>query len=248
MANSFRVVIPVRYASNRLPGKPLLTFQHKPIIEHVYENACESDAESVLVATDDERIAEAAKKFGADVCMTSSEHLSGTDRITEVVEQQGWSNDEVIVNVQGDEPQMPPANIKQVAELLLNNPSAVISTLCHRIQTIQEYDDPNVVKVAKNSKGRALYFSRSSLPYIRDVDVRVLKENSVFRHVGIYAYRVHYLKQFIKMPPSALELVEKLEQLRALENGDEIVIDECLEHPGIGVDTMDDYHRLKISS
>ncbi|MFK7794306.1 MAG: 3-deoxy-manno-octulosonate cytidylyltransferase [Gammaproteobacteria bacterium] len=248
MANSFRVVIPVRYASSRLPGKPLLTFQHKPIIEHVYKNACESDAESVLIATDDDRIAEAAKKFGAEVSMTSSDHLSGTDRITEVIEQQGWSDDEVIVNVQGDEPQMPPANIKQVAELLLNNPSAVIGTLCHRVQTIQEYDDPNVVKVTKNSKGRALYFSRSSLPYIRDVDVKVLKENNVFRHVGIYAYRVHYLKQFIKMAPSPLEMVEKLEQLRALENGDEIVIDECIEHPGIGVDTMDDYHRLKISS
>tara|TARA_R110002074_G_scaffold197086_1_gene363938 strand:- start:52 stop:798 length:747 start_codon:yes stop_codon:yes gene_type:complete len=248
MSDSFRVVIPVRYASSRLPGKPLLTYQHKPIMEHVYTNACESDAESVLIATDDERIAEAATKFGAKVCMTRSDHMSGTDRITEVVEQQGWSDDEVIVNLQGDEPQMPPANIKQVAELLLNNASAVISTLCHRIQTIQEYDDPNVVKVTKNAKGRALYFSRSSLPYIRDVDVKVLKANNVFRHVGIYAYRVHYLKQFIKMSPSPLEMIEKLEQLRALENGDEIVIDECIKHPGIGVDTMDDYHRLKVSN
>ncbi len=248
MSNSFRVVIPVRYASSRLPGKPLLTFQHKPIIEHVYRNACESDAESVLIATDDERIADAASKFGAEVCMTSGNHMSGTDRITEAVEKQGWSDDEVIVNLQGDEPQMPAANIKQVAELLLNNPNASIGTLCHRIHTIQEYDDPNIVKVTKNSKCRALYFSRSSLPYMRNVDVRVLKENCVFRHVGIYSYRVSYLKQFIKMPPSPLEMIEKLEQLRALENGDEIVIDECVQHPGIGVDTMDDYHRLKISS
>jgi 3-deoxy-manno-octulosonate cytidylyltransferase (CMP-KDO synthetase) len=248
MANSFRVVIPVRYASSRLPGKPLLTFQHKPIIEHVYENACESNAESVLIATDDERIAEAARKFNADVCMTSSDHMSGTDRITEAVEKQGWRDDEIIVNLQGDEPQMPAANIKQVAKLLLNNPNAVIGTLCHRIYTIQEYDDPNVVKVTKNSKGRALYFSRSSLPYIRDIDVKVLKENSVYRHVGIYAYRISYLKEFIKMPTSLLENIEKLEQLRALENGDEIVVEECMEHPGIGVDTMNDYHRLKISN
>ena len=248
MANSFRVVIPVRYASSRLPGKPLLTFQHKPIIEHVYKNACESDAESVLIATDDERIAEAARKFDAEVCMTSGDHLSGTDRITEAVEKQGWPDDEVIVNLQGDEPQMPAANIKQVAKLLLNNPNAVIGTLCHRIHTVQEYDDHNVVKVTKNSKSRALYFSRSSLPYIRNVDVKVLKKSSVFRHVGIYSYRINYLKQFIKMPASPLEQIEKLEQLRALENGDEIVVEECIEHPGIGVDTMDDYHRLKVTN
>ncbi|MCL4158497.1 UNVERIFIED_CONTAM: hypothetical protein GTU68_030522, partial [Idotea baltica] len=208
MANSFRVVIPVRYASSRLPGKPLLTFQHKPIVEHVYENACESDAASVLIATDDERIAEAVSKFGAEVCMTSSDHMSGTDRITEAVENQGWADDDVIVNLQGDEPQMPAANIKQVAKLLLDNPNAAIGTLCHRIRTIQEYDDPNVVKVTKNSKSRALYFSRSSLPYIRNVDVKVLKENNVFRHVGIYSYRINYLKQFVKMPVSPLEKIE----------------------------------------
>ncbi len=246
MSNSFRVVIPVRYASSRLPGKPLLAFQHKPIIEHVYRNACESDAESVLIATDDERIAEAVSKFNAEVCMTSSEHMSGTDRITEAVEKQGWRDDEVIVNLQGDEPQIPAANIKQVADLMVNNANAAISTLCHRIHTIQEYGDPNVVKVIKTTKGRALYFSRSSLPYIRDVDVKILKENSVYRHVGIYAYRVNYLKQFISMLPSRLEQIEKLEQLRALENGDEIIVDECIENPGVGVDIIDDYHRLKV--
>ncbi len=247
MANSFRVVIPVRYASSRLPGKPLLTFQHKPIIEHVYKNACESDAESVLIATDDERIAEAVSKFDAEVCMTSGDHLSGTDRITEAVEKQGWADDDVIVNLQGDEPQMPTANIKQVAGLLFNHSNAAIGTLCHRIYTIQEYDDPSVVKVTKKAKSRALYFSRSSLPWISNVDVKALKENSVFRHVGIYSYRVSYLKQFIKMPASPLEKIERLEQLRALENGDEIVVENCIEHPGIGVDTMDDYCRLKVS-
>ena len=248
MSVSFRVVIPVRYASSRLPGKPLLTFKHKPIIEHVYKNACDSEADSVLIATDDERIAEAANNFGAQVCMTSSDHNSGTDRITEAVTLQGWDEDQIIVNVQGDEPQMPAENIKQVAELLSDYPNAAISTLCHQLKSIQEYEDPNVVKVVKTDHGKAMYFSRSSIPYIRNVDVKVLKENLVYRHVGIYAYRSAYLQQFIKMPQSRLEKIEKLEQLRALEHGDEIVIEECKENPGIGVDTMNDYHRLKISN
>lgn len=248
MTHSFRVVIPVRYASSRLPGKPLLTYRSKPIIEHVYENACESQAESVLIATDDERIAQAAQKFNAEVCMTSSDHQSGSDRISEAVSLKNWPDDQVIVNLQGDEPQMPAANIKQVAELLMQNKTATIATLCHRIETIQEYKDPNIVKVAKTSKGRALYFSRSPLPFIHDVDVKLLRENHVFRHVGIYAYRINYLKKFTAMPPSHLEKIEKLEQLRALENGDEIAVDVCEQHPGIGVDTMDDYHQLKMSN
>lgn len=248
MSVSFKVVIPVRYASSRLPGKPLLTFQHKPIIEHVYRNACSSSAESVLIATDDERIAEAASKFDAEVCMTSSDHMSGTDRITEAVIKQGWESDQIIVNVQGDEPQMPAENIKQVAQLLANSPQSSISTLCHQLHTIQEYEDPNVVKVVKTELGKAMYFSRSSIPYIRNVDVKVLQDNLVYRHVGIYAYRANYLQKFIQMPQSRLEQIEKLEQLRALENGDEIIVEECLENPGIGVDTIDDYHRLKISN
>ena len=198
MPTSFKVVIPVRYASSRLPGKPLLTFQHKPIIEHVYRNACESDAESVVIATDDERIAEAASKFDAKVCMTSQDHISGTDRIAEAVCIQGWSDDDIIVNVQGDEPQMPAENIKQVAQLLADHSQSRISTLCHQLHTIQEYEDPNVVKVVKTEQGKALYFSRSSLPYIRNVDVKVLKEYDVYRHVGIYAYRAAYLQTVYK--------------------------------------------------
>ena len=245
---SFYVVIPVRYASSRLPGKPLLMFQHKPIIEHVYQNACKSEAQSVLIATDDQRIADAAAKFGAEVCMTSSEHNSGTDRIAEAAQIQGWQDNEIVVNVQGDEPQMSPANIKQVAELLDKNIQAAIATLCYRLTSVQEYEDPNIVKVVKAKSGKALYFSRSSIPYVKDVDPKILKSKAVFRHVGIYAYRVDYLKKFVQMTQPALEQVEKLEQLRALEAGDSIVIDECLENPGIGVDTMDDYHRLNVSS
>ena len=248
MSISFRVVIPVRYASSRLPGKPLLTFQHKPIIEHVYENACRSNAESVLIATDDERIAEAASKFGAQICMTRSDHMSGTDRITEAVTKQGWDGEQIIVNVQGDEPQMPAENISQVAKLIADNPHSSMTTLCHKLNTIQEFEDPNVVKVVKTESGKAMYFSRSSIPYIRNVDVKVLQENLVYRHVGIYAYRIKFLQKFIEMPLSRLEKIERLEQLRALENGDEIIVEECLKNPGIGVDTIDDYHRLKISN
>ncbi len=245
---SFKVVIPARYASTRLPGKALLEINNKPIIQHVYENACASGASNVIIATDDSRISDAAKKFDANICMTSDQHQSGTDRIAEVAKIKQWDDSVVIVNVQGDEPQMPAENIKQVAQLLADHSQSRISTLCHQLRTIQEYEDPNVVKVVKTEKGKALYFSRSSLPYIRNVDVKVLKENNVFRHVGIYSYRINYLKQFIKMPASSLEQIEKLEQLRALENGDEIVVEECIQYPGIGVDTMDDYHRLKISS
>ena len=244
----FHVVIPVRYASSRLPGKPLLMFQHKPIIEHVFNNACASNAQSVQIATDDQRIADAAAKFGADVCMTRNDHNSGTDRIAEVVQIRAWQDNEIIVNVQGDEPQMSPANIKQVADLLNKNKHAAIATLCYRLSSVQEYEDPNIVKVVKAKSGKALYFSRSSIPYVKDVDPKILKSKAVFRHVGIYAYRVDYLKKFVQMAQPALEQVEKLEQLRALEAGDNIIIDECLENPGIGVDTMDDYHRLNVSS
>ena len=245
---SFRVVIPVRYASSRLPGKPLLTFQNKPIIEHVFNNASEAGATSVLVATDDQRIADAGKKFGAEICMTSTEHNSGTDRIAEAVQQKAWSDEEIIVNVQGDEPQMSAGNIRQIAKLLSDNHDAAIATLCHRLETIREYEDTNVVKVVKNQNDQALYFSRNAIPYIKDVDPKVLKKNKVFRHVGIYAYRVKYLKKFVAMPQSELEKIERLEQLRALDAGDIIVINECVENPGIGVDTIDDYHRLKVSS
>ncbi len=243
----FRVIIPVRYASSRLPGKPLLMFNDKPIIEHVYNNARESNAESVLIATDDQRIADAAKEFGADVCMTSGKHQSGTDRIAEAVQIYGWEDDQIIVNVQGDEPQMSAANIRQVATLLEQNSQAAIATLCVRLYTRHEYEDPNIVKVVKDRKGRALYFSRSSIPHLNDVNPKTLSKHPVYRHVGIYSYRVDYLKNFVQMPQSELEKEESLEQLRAMEAGDTLVAEECIEKPGIGVDTMEDYHRLKVN-
>ena len=245
MSISFRVVIPARYDSSRLPGKPLLTFENKTILEHVYLNACSSDAKSVLIATDDIRIAEAAEQFGAEVCMTSADHVSGTDRLAEAVQKQGWDNSDIIVNVQGDEPQMPAENIKQAAELLNSHSQASIATLCYCLFSIEEYNDPNVVKVVMSEHNRALYFSRSPLPYLKEVNPKILQSMKVFRHLGIYSYRVSYLREFVLKEPTTLEQIERLEQLRALESGDEIVIDECVKTPGIGVDTMQDYHRLK---
>lgn len=244
MPAAFKVVIPARYAASRLPGKPLLAFQGKPVIQHVYEKACASGAESVWIATDDQRIAGAAQKFNAPVCMTRDDHVSGTDRIAEVAAGLAWQDDEIIVNVQADEPQMPAANIRQVAELLIDHAHMNMATLCHRLQTIQEYHNPNVVKVATALNGNALYFSRSPIPYVKHIDSEALSTAGIYRHAGIYAYRVAFLRQFVQMAPSGLEKLEKLEQLRALENNHSVIVAACLQPPGIGVDTIDDYHKL----
>ena len=245
MSVQFRVVIPARYDSSRLPGKPLLTFDNKTIIEHVYLNACASEAASVLIATDDERIADVAARFGAEVCMTGKQHMSGTDRLAEAVKIQGWNEDEIIVNVQGDEPQMPADNISQVAEILSGATEASVATLCYRLSSIEDYYDSNVVKVIMNKEKFAVYFSRSPIPYLKEVNPKILQSSEVFRHVGIYAYRVRYLQEFVSREQTPLEKIERLEQLRAIEWGDHIIIDECNEMPGVGVDTMQDYHRLK---
>ena len=242
--SKFRVVIPVRYASTRLPGKPLLDYAGKSILEHVYLNATASSAKSVLIATDDQRILAAAEDFGANVCMTSTEHLSGTDRIAEAVHKQAWPDDEIIVNLQGDEPEMPAENIDQVAQLLHNHVDAAIATLCARLINEEDYVNPNVVKVTKDCNGKALYFSRSPIPFNAEVTAQKLQAEKYYRHIGIYAYRVRYLQQFVAEAQSSLEQLERLEQLRALERGDAIVVAECLRVPGIGIDTPDDYANL----
>jgi len=246
-ALSFRVLIPVRYQSTRLPGKPLLKFQGKTIIEHVYQRACESDASSIHVVTDDERIADAARKFDADVCMTSGDHQSGTDRITEAVEKIGYKDDEIIVNLQGDEPQMPADNIKQVAQLLSASQTASIATLYSRIHDIQDYLDTDVVKLVMAKQQQVLYFSRASIPFVRDEFITEAEDYQLFKHIGLYAYRCRYLKQFVAYQQTALERLERLEQLRALENGDQIIADECHQMPGISVDTNSDFQRLLLS-
>lgn len=241
---SFRVLIPARYQSSRLPGKPLLKFQGKTIIEHVYQRACESNASSVHVVTDDERIADTARKFNAAVCMTSHDHQSGTDRISEAVEKIGYKDDEIIVNLQGDEPQMPADNIKQVAQLLSLSQTASIATLFAKIHDIHDYLDPDVVKLIMAKQQQVLYFSRASIPFVRDEVITETDNYPLFKHIGLYAYRCRYLKQFVAYQQTPLERLERLEQLRALENGDQIIAEECHQTPGIAIDTDSDFQRL----
>ena len=219
------LVIPARYASTRLPGKPLRDIAGKPMIQHVYERAMEAANEvgfkEIIVATDDERIQQICDSFGANVCMTSANHETGSDRLAEVVAIKQWPDNTIVVNLQGDEPLTPVAILKQVAENLALNTDASIATLSTPIQTLEEYADPNVVKVVTDKSGMALYFSRASIPFQRDLDLIKGPEVSGFaqRHIGIYAYRASYLKSFASMQACQIEQLEKLEQLRAMWYG-----------------------------
>lgn len=251
---SFKVVIPARYASTRLPGKPLLQIAGKPMIEWVVENACRSRADEVCVATDDVRIAEAvtASAGGASVVMTRRDHHSGTDRIAEVAGQKGWSAETIVVNLQGDEPQMPATLINQVAARLAADPHAHLATLSTPIGSLEEFLNTNVVKVVCADDGAALYFSRSPIPWHRDSAPAGLASQSQFmgaqRHLGIYAYRVEALQRLTQMPPATLEMAESLEQLRALQAGMRIVVDVATVQPGQGVDTPDDIARVRATT
>jgi len=240
---NFRVVIPARYDSSRLPGKALLPLAGKPMLQWVHERASSSRAAEVIIATDDERIATAARAFGADVAMTARAHLSGTDRIAEVAATRGWADADIVVNVQGDEPLIPPAIIDQVARLLDANARADIATLAARIDAAAEFNDQNVVKVACDGTGRALYFSRAPIPCNRDAPVMLTPAS--LRHIGIYAYRVGALRRLASLPPSRLEQIEKLEQLRALENGMEIRVELAKERPLADVNTAADLERAE---
>jgi len=240
------LVIPSRYASTRLPGKPLRLIAGKPMIQHVFERAQEASStlgfESIVIATDDERIQAVCEEFGAMVCMTSSKHETGSDRLAEVVDINGWSDETIIVNLQGDEPLTPISSLKQVAESLDNNVDASIATLATPLSSKKEYIDPNVVKVVFDKHGVALYFSRASIPFERDQNQsNSLNVNTIaFRHIGIYAYRAAYLKQFAQMESCQVEQVEKLEQLRAMWHGAKIHVAVANEVPGHGVDTEED--------
>jgi 3-deoxy-manno-octulosonate cytidylyltransferase (CMP-KDO synthetase) len=244
----FRVVIPARYASSRLPGKVLLSIAGKPMIQWVYERASASRAQQVLIATDDLLIVSAAHSFFADTVMTAATHRSGTDRIAEVARINGWAESDIVVNVQGDEPLIPPAVIDQVAALLESNPQAQLATLATPIDSITELMDPNAVKVVTDSKGRALYFSRAPIPWNREEAAAQLGSQRSFagarRHVGIYAYRVGGLQKLAALQPGVLETYEKLEQLRALENGLEIQVADTVEPPGPDVNTAADLERV----
>jgi 3-deoxy-manno-octulosonate cytidylyltransferase (CMP-KDO synthetase) len=244
----FRVVIPARYASSRLPGKALVTIAGKPMIQWVHERARASRAHEVLIATDDLLIVSAAHSFGAEAIMTAVTHRSGTDRIAEVARLKGWAESDIVVNVQGDEPLIPPGAINQVATVLETNPRAQIATLATPIGSIAEFMDPNAVKVVTDAEGRALYFSRAPIPWDRDGAAAELVSQRSFagarRHVGIYAYRVAGLLRLASLEPSTLEMQEKLEQLRALENGMEIRVADTVERPGPDVNTAADLERV----
>lgn len=263
---TFTVVIPARYHSTRLEGKPLLPIAGRPMIEHVYQRASQSNANNIIVATDDRRIADIVRGFGGECEMTDSAHRSGTDRVAEVAARRGFDANHVVVNVQGDEPEIPAAAINQVAALLEDNPHADIATLCETVDTLQTLIDPNVVKVVRDIANRALYFSRAPLPWCRTWGelgdllaadelpsktdrlsgaVSEALQVSADRHIGIYAYRTRILPEFVAWPASALEQSESLEQLRALENGATILCaDACASIPP-GIDTIDDLREAR---
>lgn len=257
---TFKVIIPARFQSTRLPGKPLLDIAGKPMIQRVYEAACQSNAQEVVIATDDQRIFDICQKFASKVCMTAKTHQSGTDRLQEVVQALNFQNHEVVVNVQGDEPLIAAALINQVADNLLASQWASIASLCESMNDFESVFNPNNVKVIFNHKNEALYFSRSLIPWQRDaihyehpdsetniykINKEKFKSNHYYRHIGIYAYRTSFLHQFVQWPPAQMELLESLEQLRALANGHRIHMDLACESVAPGVDTQDDLDKIR---
>lgn len=238
-----KLVIPARYASTRLPGKPLRLIAGKPLIQHVYEAALETGLGEIIIATDDARIADTCKAFSAHVCMTSSEHESGSDRLAEVVAQYQWADDTIVINLQGDEPLTPAICLQQVADNLKTYPEASIATLATPLLNEEEYTNPNIVKVVRNHLGMALYFSRANIPFQRDNEQSAAA--FALRHLGIYAYRARFLKDFTGMAQAPIEKLEKLEQLRAMWYGKLIHVDIAKELPGHGVDTEEDLQAIE---
>lgn len=249
--STFNVVIPARFASTRLPGKPLADIGGMPMVARVAERAVASGAAQVVVASDDQRVLDALGGFAGEARLTRADHVSGSDRVMEVAAACGWADDAVVVNVQGDEPLIPPAVIAQVAGLLSANPDVGVATLCEPITSREQVFDPNVVKVVRGADGFALYFSRAPIPYARDafadgaVSGPLPEPGRWYRHIGIYAYRLGALRQFVGMPPGGLELSESLEQLRLLEAGMGILLGNAVEPVPGGVDTPADLERVR---
>lgn len=248
MANGFKVVIPARYGSTRLPGKPLLDIGGKPMIRHVIERAQASAADEILVATDDPRIVDACAGSGANAMLTDNSHRSGTDRVAEVVARCGWGDDTIVVNLQGDEPCMPAALIDQVAADLGALPAVGMSTLAYPIHDSAILFDPHAVKVVTDAAGFALYFSRAPIPWHRDEFLgqhhpALPSTVGFLRHIGLYAYRAAFIRRYVAWEPAPLELAESLEQLRVLWHGERIHVSVAAEAPGPGVDTADDLAR-----
>jgi len=243
----FKVVIPARLGSTRLPNKVIRDVLGKPVVRHVWEAARLSGAGEVLIATDSEQVQEACRGFGADVCMTSPQHNSGTDRINEVARLRDWPADTVVVNLQGDEPLMPPDLVRQTAQLLADDGEAHMASLCHPVHSLEDWLNPNVVKLVMDRRGYALYFSRAPIPWRRDGSTREqprLPEGLAFRHIGIYAYRAAALAEFSQLPPAPLEDCEALEQLRALTHGFRIKMGVTDNPPMRGVDTEEDLQAV----
>lgn len=244
---SFVVIIPARYASTRLPGKPLVDINGKPMVVHVLERARESGAERIIVATDNEEVKVAVQAVGGEVCMTRVDHQSGTERLAEVVEKCGFSDETVIVNVQGDEPMIPPAIIRQVADNLAARRDVGMATLAVPIESAEEAFNPNAVKVVMDAQGYALYFSRATIPWDRDrfAASRETIGDSFLRHIGIYGYRAGFIRRYVSWQTSPLEQIEMLEQLRVLWYGEKIHVDVASVVPGTGVDTPEDLERVR---
>lgn len=246
---SFRIVIPARYASERLPGKPLADIHGLPMIVRVAQAASRASAEEVVIATDDARILAAVEEAGFHAVMTRADHPSGSDRVMEVARIREWPEDAIILNVQGDEPFIPPAVLDQVAGVLAADERIASATLCERVSTFEDLLDPNLVKVVRSASQRALYFSRAPIPYGRGrfdaPSGRLPGDGSWWRHIGVYGFRCWALAQFVSLPPGTLEMLEKLEQLRFLENDlDMRVVEACEPVPG-GIDTPEDLERAR---
>ena len=244
----FRVVIPARYASSRLPGKPLADIHGKAMVLHVVERALQSGAQSVVVATDDARVQQVVSAAGHQALMTSPDHASGTERLVEVVNTLGWTDDTLIVNVQGDEPLLDPQCIRAVAQQLATHSDAVMGTLAHPITEQSEFMNPNVVKVVCDGQGYAMYFSRAPIPWPRDAlaaEQTVPADAPILRHIGLYAYRAGFLKTYAQLAPSPLERCEMLEQLRVLWHGYRISLGITAEAAAPGVDTAEDLERVR---
>ena len=244
----FRVVIPARYASSRLPGKPLADIGGRPMVLHVLERALQAGAESVVVATDDARVQQAVEAAGHQAMMTSPAHQSGTERLVEVAETLGWPDDALVVNVQGDEPLIDPALIREAARQLVLHDDAVMATLAHPIHDHADFVNPNVVKVVADQAGYALYFSRAPIPWPRDAfaaQQAMPHELGALRHIGLYAYRAGFLRTYAGLAPSPLERFEMLEQLRVLWHGYRISLGVTPAAPAPGVDTPEDLERVR---
>lgn len=247
---SFSIVIPARYASTRLPGKPLLDIAGKPMIQHVYERATESGAQEVIIATDDTRIQQAAEAFGAQVCMTADTHRSGTERLAEVIDSCNIDDEHIVINLQGDEPLLPPKCLQQVAQALEQDSDASVATLCTHMSSVDEIFDPHAVKVVLDHRQHALYFTRAPVPWDREHfknNPQLSDEQlSVYRrHIGLYAYRAGFVKKYIELPQTDLERIESLEQLRVMWHGFSIVVPMAEEIPGPGVDTAEDLENVR---